>query len=55
MEPYPVDVEAKQILRWLADEKRLHGFDLLVTATRSYQSKSLDHEDSWLGDSEREI
>ncbi len=54
MEPYTVDVEAKQIVRWLMDEERRHTFDLLVTATRSYQSDSLENEDSRFGEAERE-
>ena len=55
MEPYPVDVEAKQIVRWLMDEARHPAFDLLVTATRSYQRSALGAgEDSRLGEAERE-
>ena len=53
MEPYPVDMEASQIVRWLMKEQDRP--DLLVTATRSYQRKTLGAgEDSRLGDTERE-
>lgn len=55
MELYPVDVEAKQIVRWLMDEKRRDALGLLVTATRSYQGNPLGpSEDSRLGETERE-
>ena len=37
METYPVDIAPEQVVRWLMVEGRLHAFDLLVTATRSYQ------------------
>lgn len=48
MEPYPVDVEAKQIVRWLMAGQR-------GPATRSYQRKALGAgEDSRLGEAERE-
>jgi hypothetical protein len=55
VETYPVDVAAKQIVRWLMDEERRHAFDLLVRTTRSYQRSDLGpQEDSRLGDAERE-
>ena len=55
MEPYPVDVDAKQIVRWLLEEKRRPAFDLLVTATRSYRRSALGAgDDSRFGDAERE-
>jgi len=54
MEPYPVDVEAKQILRWLMREERRKAFDLIVRATRSYQANELAREDLRLGDFEPE-
>lgn len=55
MEPYSVDVEARQIVRWLMDEQRGPAFNLLISATRSYQRKALGAgEDSRLGDTERE-
>ena len=37
MEPVIVDVDAKQIVRWLLEEERIKAFDLLVSATRSYE------------------
>jgi hypothetical protein len=37
VETYPVDLAAEQVLHWLLDEDRVHAFDLLVSATRSYQ------------------
>lgn len=55
MKPFPVDVEAKQIVRWLIEEQRRPRFDLLVTATRSYERNALGAgEDSRLGNAERE-
>lgn len=54
MEPYPVDVEAKQIVRWLMQEERRKAFDLIVRATRSYQANGLAPEDLRLGDFEPE-
>jgi len=55
VEPYPVDVEAKQIVCWLLEERHGPAFDLLVTATRSYQRNALGPgDDSRLGDAERE-
>jgi hypothetical protein len=54
MEPYPVDVEAKQIVRWLIDEERRRAFDLMVTASRSYQANGLARDDLRFGDLERE-
>jgi hypothetical protein len=55
VKPFPVDVEAKQIVRWLIEEERRSAFGLLVTATRSYRRNALGAgEDSSLGDIERE-
>ena len=41
MEPISVDVDAKQIVRWLLEEERIEAFDLLVSATRSYEREEL--------------
>lgn len=55
METYPVDLAPKQIVRWLLDEDRLHAFDLLVSATRSYQVGELRSEErASLNDTEGE-
>jgi hypothetical protein len=55
VEPYPVDLAAQQIVRWLMDEERHHTFDLLVRTTRSFQHRALGpDDDSRLGDVERE-
>jgi hypothetical protein len=55
VEPYQVDVEAKQIVRWLMDEERRRAFDLLVNATRSYEREELEAgEEGKLGDAESE-
>lgn len=45
VETYPVDLAPEQIVRWLLDEGRLHAFDLLVNATRSYRVGALSTED----------
>ncbi len=55
MEPFPVDVEAKQIVRWLMEEVRRPACDLLIAATRSYRRNALGtREDSRFGDAERD-
>jgi len=55
LEPYQVDVGAKQIVRWLMDEERHHAFDLLVSATRSYEREELEAaEEGKLGEAEDE-
>jgi hypothetical protein len=55
VEPYQVDVEAKQIVRWLMDEERRRAFDLLVSATRSYEREALEAaEEGKLGEAESE-
>lgn len=52
---YPVDLAARQIVRWLMDEERIHAFDLLIRTTRSFQHRDLGpDDDSRLGDVERE-
>jgi hypothetical protein len=45
METFAVDLAPNQVVRWLLDEGRLHAFDLLVSATRSYQVNVLSPED----------
>lgn len=45
MESVAVDLAPNQVVRWLLDEGRLHAFDLLVNATRSYQVNVLSPED----------
>ncbi len=55
MEPFPVDVEAKQIVRWLLEEERIAAFDLLVNATRSYEREELTPgEEGQVGEAEGE-
>jgi len=55
VEPYPVDVDAKQLVQWLLDEERLRAFDLLVSVTRSYQREELEaREQATLGEAESE-
>ena len=36
METYPVDLEARQIVRWLMEEQRRGTLHLHIAATRSY-------------------
>jgi hypothetical protein len=45
MKSVAVDLAPNQVVRWLLDEGRLHAFDLLVSATRSYQVNLLSPED----------
>lgn len=55
MEPIIVDIEPRQIVRWLLDEERIKAFDLLVTATRSYEREELaPGEERQLGEAEAE-
>ena len=41
VETYPVDIAPEQVVRWLMVEGRLHAFDLLVSATRSFEPGEL--------------
>ena len=55
LETYPVDIAPEQIVRWLMVEGRLHAFDLLVSATRSFEPGALTGGASRrLGEEERE-
>jgi hypothetical protein len=55
VESVTVDIDAKQIVSWLLQEERVKPFDLLVSATRSYQRKELSpEEEEQLGDEESE-
>jgi hypothetical protein len=45
MESIAIDLAPEQIVRWLLDEDRRDAFDLLVNATRSYQTGELSSED----------
>jgi hypothetical protein len=55
VEPYPVDLAAQQIVRWLMNEERRPTFDLLVRTTRSFEHRDLGpDDDSRFGDVERE-
>lgn len=55
VEPIIVDIEPRQIVRWLLDEERIKAFDLLVTATRSYEREELaPGEERQLGEAEAE-
>jgi hypothetical protein len=55
VEPVTVDVDAKQIVRWLLADERIKTFDLLVSATRSYERVELTPgEEGRLGDEESE-
>jgi hypothetical protein len=50
-----VDIEPRQIVRWLLDEERSKAFDLLVTATRSYGREELaPREEKQLGEADAE-
>lgn len=55
METYPVDIAPEQVVSWLMVEGRLHAFDLLVSATRSFEPGELTGGASQrLGEEERE-
>jgi hypothetical protein len=55
VETHPVDMAPEQVVRWLMVEGRLHAFDLLVSATRSFEPGELTGGASRrLGEEERE-
>jgi hypothetical protein len=55
VESVTVDIDAKQIVGWLLQEERIEPFDLLVSATRSYQRQEFSpEEEEELGDEESE-
>ena len=55
MEPIQVDVEARQIVRWLLAEERVKAFDLLLNVTRSFERAELTAgEEGHMGDAEGE-
>jgi hypothetical protein len=55
LETYPIDIAPEQIVRWLMVEGRLRAFDLLVSATRSFEPGALIGGASRrLGEEERE-
>lgn len=55
METYSIDIAPEQVVRWLMVEGRLHAFDLLVNATRSFEPGELTGGVSRrLGEEERE-
>jgi hypothetical protein len=55
MEFFAVDLAPNQVVHGLLDEGRLHAFDLLVSATRSYQVNVLSPEDrAGLNEDEKE-
>jgi len=55
VETYPIDIAPEQVVRWLVVEGRLHAFDLLVSATRSFEPGELTGGASRrLGEEERE-
>jgi hypothetical protein len=54
-ETYPLDIAAEQIVSWLTSEERLHGLDLLVSASRAYWAGDVKGGKArWLSDSDRE-
>ncbi len=56
VETYPVDIAPEQVVRWLMAEGRLHAFDLLVSATRSFAPGELTGgESGTLGEEVSEI
>jgi hypothetical protein len=46
METYPVDLEARQIVRWLVEEQRRGTLQLNVLGTRSYVVEGLEEQES---------
>jgi len=55
VEHVPVDVEARQIVRWLLAEQRTKTFDLLLNVTRSFEPTELSAaEEGQMGDEERQ-
>lgn len=55
METYPLDIAAKQIVRWLMDEERSEPRGLQISASRSYLREEVPTpQERGLGDEERE-
>jgi len=55
VEPIQVDVEARQIVRWLLAEERIKAFGLLLNLTRSFERAELaPGEEGQMGDAEGE-
>lgn len=46
MEPYSLDIDAEQIVRWLLDEQRAGRLQLAVLATRSYVVEPLTEREA---------
>jgi len=56
MEAYPVDLEARQIVRWLIEEQRRGTLQLNVLATRSYVVEGLEEQESQrLGEEDEDL
>ncbi|MGO9171340.1 MAG: hypothetical protein ACLP7P_05170 [Rhodomicrobium sp.] len=56
METYPVDLEARQIVRWLVEEQRRGTLQLNALATRSYVVEGLEEQESQrLGEEDEDL
>ena len=55
MEPFPVDIDPKQIVRWIIAEHRITPPSLKITARRTAEERQIPaRADLHLGDEERE-
>jgi hypothetical protein len=55
MEPFPVDIDPKQIVRWMIAEHRVTPSSLKIAARRTIEVRQIPaREDLHLGDEERE-
>lgn len=55
MDTYPLDIAAKQIVRWLMDEERGGNRELQISASRTYLCEEIPTpQERGLGDEERE-
>lgn len=41
MEPYAIDLDPEQVVKWLSDKSHLDAFNIGVRATRSYEAAEL--------------
>ncbi|MCK3779412.1 hypothetical protein MZK49_22170 [Ensifer sesbaniae] len=54
MEPYAVDIDPKQIVRWIRDEDHATPDKFRIVAGRTSEHRAIPLDDARLGDEERE-
>ncbi|MEY9162365.1 hypothetical protein ABIE78_000484 [Sinorhizobium fredii] len=54
MEPYAVDIDPEQIVRWITDEDHATPCKFRIAASRTSEHRAIPLDDARLGDEERE-